>query len=217
MRINVFICHADEDQKTAKEVADCFEKCFGFKVFYSKESLTFSEDWLNDIYIALDKSDLFIPLLSRDLNKSAFANQEIGVAIAKNKRIIPLSIDGSDPRGFVKNQANKLSVIDEDSILKFATLLYFNVFNETKLRPWIPSAMDSLIHAFCYSDSFKRTSIILKLIIRTHGLRKFSKDQIKKIVSASKDNSMIRDTDFIYPILKEFLKDSYKIVIDKKD
>jgi len=215
MRVKVFICHADENQIYAIRVAECFEKCLGFDVFYSKESLRFSEDWLNDIWINLDKSDLFIPLLSKELNVSAFANQEIGVALVKNKRIMPLSLDGSGPKGFMKNQVEKYDEIDEDSILQFATLIYFNIFNERKLKPWVIPAMSSLVHAFCNSDSFKRTSIVLNLIIKTHKLKRFSREQIDKIVKASSENSMIHETDLLFPKLKHFLQSSYGITIDK--
>lgn len=77
------------------------KRYLGFKTFLAHDDLSISDDWPPKILEKLKETDFVIPLLSNNFLCSGFANQEVGIALAKNKKIIPVSIDGRDPTGFI--------------------------------------------------------------------------------------------------------------------
>lgn len=218
MRVKVFICYSGKDEKTALVLTDCLEKSFGFEVFLAQESLKFSEDWLNDIWANLNECHIFIPLISSNLNLSAFANQEIGIALMRPvTKIVPISIDGENPEGFLSSriQCHKYDKVGKDEILNFSTEIFFNIFNDQKRKYQTDYALDSIVYALGKSDSWKRTSIILNIIIKTNKLVKFKKKHLDEMVITSHNNPNVRNPDYLFPKLKNFLAKSYNIIIDK--
>ncbi len=80
--------------------------------FLAHEDLEVSTEWKIEILEALKKSNVFIILLSSDYYESPWCYQESGIiAYLENFRdnvtIIPISIDGTIPKGFIGHRQSK--------------------------------------------------------------------------------------------------------------
>ena len=81
---------------------------FGVRSFLAHEDIEVSEEWRLEIIAELGKADLFIPLLSKAYMQSVWCVQESGIAAyMEGVTIIPLSLDGTIPPGFIGHVQSK--------------------------------------------------------------------------------------------------------------
>lgn len=109
-------------QTNDKTIAGTLKKdlsLIGINSFLAHEDIEVSEEWRIKILTELANSELFICLLSKNYLKSAWCVQESGIAAFQpNLLVIPLSIDGTIPMGFishiqsVKVQSESIGLID---------------------------------------------------------------------------------------------------------
>lgn len=219
--IKVFISYSRKDSLFAGKLKRCFETCVGFEAFLAHDDLHPSDDWPFEILKNLYNTDFVVPLISKNFLSSSFSNQEIGIALAKNKKIIPISIDGTNPEGFInKLQAYKCrKITDEDTIediaLRAVTQIYFLPIQYPKFSDYKYRALMSLTYALMKSGRFRTTSIIVNIMIQVNKLTKFEEDHIENIVKAAIHNPEVYKADYVFPKLKKFLQDNYKIAIDR--
>jgi len=217
-QIRVFLSYSHYDETLVKRIATCFEKCTGFAVFYSGGDLDLGEEDYIQILNHLNKADYIIPLISENFKCSPFANQEIGIAKAKNKKIIPLTLGGIDPFGFIQHrQAYKFDSCSEDEILEAVTKIFFLPFDSSHYTRYKLRAMESLTCAFEHSDHFRTTSILIGTMLQIHqaGKAKFANNQITRIINAARKNPQIHyANEILMPKLAKFLKDYYNKTID---
>jgi len=65
------------------------------------EHIEVSVEWRNEILRQLGLADLFVPILSQQYYTSIWCKQESGIAAFRGMTLIPLSLDGSIPQGFI--------------------------------------------------------------------------------------------------------------------
>jgi len=66
-------------------------------------------EWQEEITKHLKACDLFIPLISPRFRESKWTDQEVGMAVAWKKKIVPFLLDKIPPYGFIsKYQASKI-------------------------------------------------------------------------------------------------------------
>lgn len=214
-KIKVFVSYAKPDKKYAGEIKEYFEKYMGFELFVAHDDINPSDEWETMILSKIDESDILIPIISENYEKSCYANQEIGIAYEKGKSIIPLSIDGTNPKGFIsKFQAYKCRVWNDEEKLKLTTGIYFLTIQHPKYIHLRERAMTFLIAALINSDSFLTTSIIVDLMKGVHVVEEFNEKHIEGIFEAIHSNQEVSGGDYVYPKLKRFLQESYGIKID---
>jgi hypothetical protein len=73
----------------------------GVASFMAHDHIEVSAEWRNEILRQLASADLFVPILSAKYYTSIWCKQESGIAAFRNMTIIPLSIDGAIPQGFL--------------------------------------------------------------------------------------------------------------------
>ena len=102
-----FISYSVEDKEWGGRIKSCLEN-IGVKSFLAHEDLQVSEEWRESIIEALGKVDIFITVLSKNFKSSDWCSQEIGyIASRPDVTIIPLSIDGTTPYGFISKLQGK--------------------------------------------------------------------------------------------------------------
>jgi hypothetical protein len=94
--------------QTADKVAADHVKAILAKVrvesFLAHKDIEVSVEWRQKILEEIAKADLFICLLSKDYLQSAWCMQESGIAAFRpGFAIVPLSLDGSIPSGFISS------------------------------------------------------------------------------------------------------------------
>ncbi len=108
--MNVFISYATANRRTGAAVKKCCDEC-DLASFLAHEDLQVSEVWRQRILEELQKCHIFIALLSTEFKASDWTSQEIGVVVSRPEvLIIPLSIDGTLPFGFIGHiQAKRIN------------------------------------------------------------------------------------------------------------
>lgn len=71
--------------------------------------------------------------------------------------------------------------------------------------------IDSVIEAFCNSNSYKTTRVIIRILTK---ITSFNKDQVACLKKAIKNNNQVYDEVYALPDFKKILTEKHKIVID---
>ena len=109
-----FLSYQTAERLTAGRVQELLDG-FGIRSFMAHEDIDVSEEWRHKILAELAVADLFIPLLSRAYKESVWCIQESGIAATLQRAtIIPLSLDGTIPPGFIGHIQSKR--VDPDRI-----------------------------------------------------------------------------------------------------
>lgn len=99
-KLNVVICCSVKDEKigaAVKEILATLE----IGSFVAHDGSDLPEKVTKRIIGELGEFNAFIPLLSTNFKNSDYCSQELGVAYFKKLLIIPLSLDGTIPYGFI--------------------------------------------------------------------------------------------------------------------
>jgi hypothetical protein len=84
-RARVFLSYAREDQAQAAHLAELFSESGAARVFLDQDQISWGENWRNRLREKMQRSDLFVVLVSPRLTSSARALQEIGAIWALRK------------------------------------------------------------------------------------------------------------------------------------
>lgn len=103
MGYKVFISYSTDDMNLVNELTNNFRK-MGIEVYVAGYYPELGESLPNKIERNIDSSDAMVVLLTRMGARSAWVQQEIGFAKAKNKLIIPLVDEGEKIKGFIMDK-----------------------------------------------------------------------------------------------------------------
>jgi hypothetical protein len=95
-----FMSYQTSEKEIAARVAALL-KPLSIDCFMAHEHIDVSHEWRDVILAKLGITDIFVPLLSKAYLTSAWCVQESGIAAFRNLTIVPLSIDGTTPPGFL--------------------------------------------------------------------------------------------------------------------
>lgn len=97
----IFISHLSSQKDNAKKLKEAL-KPYYIDCFVAHEDIYPSLEWQAEIQKALQCMDAFISMHLEGFNNSIWCQQEIGAAIIRNVKIIPIKFDGKeDPMGFI--------------------------------------------------------------------------------------------------------------------
>ncbi len=199
--IDVFISHAHREKNVASTLkAKLFER--GFDAFLAHEDIDGGEDWMKMLYEKVQECDVFLILLSQEYRKANFTDQEAGIAYAMNKPMIPVSLDGTVPYGFMsKYQATKGSYeITDEKVDEIVNLIYAHTEQGQRI-------INGLIDSFRKAYTFSAANTIAKMLF---SYTKFSKEQINNIAVAVIENDQIRDGWNAFPLASDMLQQNWK-------
>lgn len=194
----IFISYAAKDKAVAGRLKKVLDS-FGLPSFLAHEDIEVSDIWQTKILEEIVTCKIFICLLSKNFVESHFCLQETGIAASrKNVNIIPLSLDGQIPTGFIQK------------------------FQSTKINPDLP-AIGDVMPALLLNSRNIGIDLALKLLLKIRGYRAaeelcallmpyfrfLNKDQIKKLILACKTNEQVYDarqcaSNFLPLLMKEF-------------
>lgn len=102
-RIPGFISYSSADKQRAAEVRTALAAC-GVDGFMAHDDIYVSQQWRDRILDELRRMQVFVPLLSANFKTSEWTAQEAGAAIVRaDVLIIPVSLDGTVPYGFLNH------------------------------------------------------------------------------------------------------------------
>lgn len=98
--IKAFISHVSTDKDLAKRLRDEL-KIYNVDAFVAHEDIKPSEEWQIEINKALQTMDIFISMHTNGFSESYWCQQEVGYAVARDIKIIPIKFKDQDPVGFI--------------------------------------------------------------------------------------------------------------------
>ena len=98
--MRAFLSYQNEDREVAGRIARLLDS-IGVASFMAHEDIIVSEEWRLQLLRELAATDLFVAILSQRFFSSVWCTKESGIASFRELTIIPLSIDGTVPSGFL--------------------------------------------------------------------------------------------------------------------
>lgn len=95
----LFISHRSEDKAEVSALQKALSNC-GISAFVAHVDITPSREWLEQIELALRTCDGLLAYLTDEFHSSFWTDQEVGFALARGVRVIPLE-KGVLPYGFM--------------------------------------------------------------------------------------------------------------------
>lgn len=171
-------------QTSQKQIAGKIQKALsgvGIKSFLAHEDIEVSEEWRIKILEEIEKTDIFIAILSVEYYQSCWCVQESGIAAYKKGiTIIPLSVDGTTPQGFISNiQSAK---IDPENF-RIVDLI------PGLLKQSLDIGVDLLIEIIGGSASYRNAEANFSLI--APHLDSMTDEQIITLLNKSADNRQV--------------------------
>lgn len=74
---------------------------WGIDAFVAHDQIEPTKQWQDEIELALATCDALAAVLTEDFVESRWCDQEVGFAMARGIVIVPLSLDGVNPHGFI--------------------------------------------------------------------------------------------------------------------
>ena len=191
-----FLSYQTADKAVAGQVKRILAEA-KVEAFLAHEDIDVSVEWRLKILEEIGKANIFICLLSAAYMKSPWCVQESGIAAFRTGiTVVPLSIDGTTPTGFVSSY--QAARVDPNKI-----------------------ALHDLLPAFLKHDFAFGIEIIIELIGRSAGYRtaeenfrlvlphvpKMSDAQVKLLLQRSAENGQVHHAslcanDYLPPLLK---------------
>jgi hypothetical protein len=155
----------------------------GFEGFLAHEDLQVSEEWKASIIRELKRADVFVALLSKEFKQSEYCSQEAGFIISRKKvLIIPLSIDGTMPYGFISHLQGVL-VHNEDDISQAILDVLLRKRPRIAIPAWIKQVEDA--------GSFRGAEAIVKPLVE--HFPKFTAKEAVDFAKAALKNGQVWD------------------------
>lgn len=171
-----FISYSTENKSIAHTIKEILED-FGINGFLAHEDIEMSQEWQDTLMKELGEVNLVVAILSEDFNKSFFCIQEVGIALYNNITIIPISIDGTKPEGFLKKIQSKKVNLDKDSIS----------INLIKASPEF--MVNNVINTLEFRPTFDDSARVLNYLIPF--FKNFNVNQVENFVKAAIKNDQI--------------------------
>jgi len=185
-----FLSYSHRDRDLAGLVKGTLDS-YGLDTFLAHEDLKPSVEWQKTILLKLRECKVFLPLLTNAFKESNWTDQETGIALARNKIIVPLKVD-CDPYGFIgRYQAQSLADVYTEGVFDVAVIneRCWSALKVLSLNPKIGDAVkDGIIMAFAASGSFNSSAYHAKQLAE---IEPFTDEQLSEIVRESGRNSQI--------------------------
>jgi len=181
-RIRVFLSHISQHKQEVASLKECLQ-VYGMSGFVAHEDVEPTRVWQREIETALNTMHILIAILTPGFADSLWADQEVGYALGRGVKTIPIKT-GALPHGFLGKQQAMVGNLSKPEALarKIASL----VLQDGDLHPRM---QDALTKALVESDCWADTQAIVKLL---ETCDRFPEDQLRLISRALKENSQVK-------------------------
>ena len=195
--LRAFISYSTSDKLTAKQVKTVLDE-HEIESFLAHEDISVSQEWRDRIIHELQRCNIFVPLLSAEFYKSEWAPPEIGLAFSRKHVVlfIPLSIDGTVPRGFISHIQGKRLSDSRD---------FRDPLIEPMLERFPHQIIPRLIKRLAGANSFRGAESLMSPLVPHFAT--FNSDEIDAFATTSIKNCQIWDAGLCATeFLPEFLR-----------
>lgn len=133
MGLEIFISYSSVDLNTIETIIEPLKEQEGIHIFCAEYSLNPGQKISDKIIQKISNADLFILFHSENASNSNYVQQEIGVAKANNKTIIPILLDSSKLEGMLED-INYINLSEPDKQDKEISRLYHFVIDKQQSK-----------------------------------------------------------------------------------
>lgn len=199
-RVRVFLSYSTIDKSTSGKIKQKLDH-YGFEVFLAHNDIEPSQNWINEIINNLKNCDIFVPFLTQNSQNSFWVNQEIGIAFALDKLIMPLKTD-LNPWGFINNlQAQPLDQID-DTRFEFHIDRASEKIRKIASEKFPDKINDSLIYALGKSESYLESHDVIRIFPENEN---FSNQQINELFRIFLLNDQATNAELVRKYVKKLV------------
>ncbi len=180
----LFISHVSSHKVPVNDLKERLS-IYGVSGFVAHKDIEPTQEWLNEIELALGSADALVALLTKDFHTSKWTDQEVGIILGQGGLVIPVDI-GCSPYGFMsKRQAlpGSFEKIDQLAFDIVEVLLRQRGTSE-KMREEVTVAFEKV-------ESFLDAKKVSNLILATNG---FSGQQLDRFQQACERNSQVSNS-----------------------
>lgn len=179
MGMYAFLSYQTADKHVAGEIRALLAE-LGVESFLAHEDIGVSQEWRLKILEEIRKADLFIPILSANYYASEWCVQESGMAALMELTIIPFSIDGTIPKGFIAHiQSTKVEP---------GNITLKNIFPGLAKKD-VAFVIDTILQIIEGSSSFRGAEANFALLLPFLG--KATDEQMTKLLQISRANGQV--------------------------
>jgi TIR domain-containing protein len=180
IQLGAFISYSAQEKIYGGAVKRVFEE-FGIDSFLAHEDLEVSQEWRNRILEELARYQIFVLLLSKAFRESQWAPQEIGLIVGRpDVLVIPLSIDGQMPFGFISHlQGRKIASLETIDELLIPPL--------GKAHPH--AVIPGMIRRIERAGSYRYAEYVMKPLVPL--FRELNAKELDALVEASIENGQV--------------------------
>lgn len=201
--VDTFLSYNSKDRVLAGHIKERLEY-FGVSVFLAHSDIEGGERWEREIIDKIRTCDVVLALVTPRFRKSKWTDHEAGMGIGASRHIIPLSVDGVKPYGFIaRYQALKLN---SGELAKSCKDIILAMKGKSKLKEKV---QDSFIETFVKSGSFIEANEKSELL---EELGPYSGKQVNKILRGYLDNSQIHRATTASSRVRAFLTRNRKLI-----
>jgi hypothetical protein len=201
--LDAFLSYNSKDRELAGSIKERLE-FFGVSVFLAHSDIEGGDRWERAIIDKIRSCDVVLALLTPNFRKSKWTDHETGMGIGASKHILPLSIGGVKPYGFIaRYQALPLK---PEKMADSCREIILAMKRKSKLKEKV---QNSFIESFVKSWSFDQANEKSELL---EELGPYNGKHVNKILRGYMRNSQIRGAFTAGPKVKDFLRRNRKFI-----
>lgn len=179
--LRLFLSHVSNHKVAVSKLKLQLRK-YGIAPFVAHEDIEPSQEWQNEIELALRSMQALVALLTPDFHQSKWTDQEVGFALGKGTLVIPVRL-GLDPYGFI-GKVQGLPGNFDDPVSLASSIVDLLL----KHRSTADQMQEALIVGLEKVASFDAAKIVTKKIA---GLRHITSGQLNRMQASVTNNDQI--------------------------
>ncbi len=201
--LDIFLSHSNMQKELAGKLKRGIEDVIKCDVFLAHDDLEGGEIWAEGLRERIKNCDYFLVLLSEEYHDSDYTDQETGIAYAYDRLMIPISIDGTIPYGFMnKYQPIKVSKLDKNAIREIAKQI---ISKDIPINERIDHYIQLLKNAYSFNNA-----IFLSELLPYDN--EYSKEQINKLASIMIENDQVHGSMIARPQIAFILNKNASLI-----
>jgi hypothetical protein len=185
--VKLFLTHTHPNKVLAKEIRERL-LLSGIDTFVAHEMIEVSKDWQEEIELALATCEALAALVTKDLIRSEYCDQEIGFAMGRGLVVIPIRQE-ADPHGFFGKYQGAPGANGSYAAWTISDGIFAALIKNPKTKGKMGPA---IVKRYCTSTSFdyarKNTAYLLDL-----PKDMWTDEMVETVNRAGSENSQLKD------------------------
>lgn len=203
----VFISHSSKD-KADVTLLKAILRHYGVTCFVAHEDIHPTEQWQEEILSGLESCHAIVAWATSDFATSFWAQQEMGIAMARRKLIVSV-MNGGSPVGFISRQQGIQGVFKERALVDVAHEI-INIFVQKSMHR--KELQAGLIIGFEGSVSFEDARNKMTLL---EMFDEWTEEDLNRLKAAGEENRQVADSHGVFTRIKGLYEKH--VSFDQKD